>query len=266
MAFYEFVRIADDIADHTKLSADEKLAHLDRLEASLLGQDDSVAVGVTLRRALQERNLTPQHAQDLLTAFRRDVTKLRYRDWDDLIDYCRYSAMPVGRFVLDVHGESRSTWTASDKICAALQINNHLQDCALDYRNLNRVYVPLDVLADAGANVEELGNARSSPELLACLQNLATRTESMLDDGGTLPYQVADWRLSLEISAIITLARRIVRMLRDRDPLSEKVRLSKLGIAAVGMGGVAMGLFSRLLRSAGKVNRSPVDERSHHSG
>ena len=63
-----------------------------------------------------------------------DVTKLRYRDWDDLINYCSYSAMPVGRFVLDVHGESRSTWPANDALCAALQIINHLQDCGKDYR------------------------------------------------------------------------------------------------------------------------------------
>ena len=80
-----------------------------------------------------------------------DVTKLRYRDWDDLIGYCSYSAMPVGRFVLDVHGESRATWPANDALCAALQIINHLQDCGRDYRNLDRVYIPLDALAESGA-------------------------------------------------------------------------------------------------------------------
>ena len=58
-----------------------------------------------------------------------DVTKLRYENWDEVIHYCRYSAMPVGRFMLDVHGESTSTWPASDALCAGLQINNHLQDC-----------------------------------------------------------------------------------------------------------------------------------------
>ena len=104
------------------------------------------AAGVTLRAALAERNLSPQHAQDLLRAFRQDVTKLRYKDWDELIDYCRYSAMPVGRFVLDVHGESRATWPASDNVCAVLQIINHIQDCVKDHRNLDRVYIPLDAL------------------------------------------------------------------------------------------------------------------------
>ena len=97
---------------------------------------------MSLRTVLAEKKLDPVHALDLLEAFRRDVTKLRYRDWDDLLDYCRYSAMPVGRFVLDVHGESRGTWPANDALCAALQIINHLQDCAKDYRELNRVYIP----------------------------------------------------------------------------------------------------------------------------
>src|SRR5712672_660246 len=179
MAFYEFVRIADDIADHPTLSETDKLGHLDRLEASLLGRDDHNVAGIVLRAALAERNLSPQHAQDLLKAFRQDVTKHRYADWDELIDYCRYSAMPVGRFVLDVHGESRSTWPASDNVCAVLQIINHLQDCVKDYRALDRVYIPLDALKAAGSDVEALKVPRATPQLLACLHGLADRTGIM---------------------------------------------------------------------------------------
>ncbi len=112
--------------------------------------DDAVAV--RLRAALAERKLSPKHAQDLIAAFKLDVTKLRYRDWDDLISYCSLSAMPVGRFVCDVHGESRAVWPANDALCAALQIINHLQDCKEDYRNLDRVYVPQDALAASGSD------------------------------------------------------------------------------------------------------------------
>jgi hydroxysqualene synthase len=136
LAFYGFVRAADDVADHPALAAPDKLALIDRLEATLLGRDDAEPAGVRLRGALTERGLSPRHAQDLLTAFRLDVTKRRYRDWDDLLGYCAYSAMPVGRFVLDVHGEDRGTWAANDALCAALQVINHLQDCALDYRRV----------------------------------------------------------------------------------------------------------------------------------
>ncbi len=74
--------------------------------------------------------MTSRHSLDLLIAFRRDATKLRYADWDELYDYCRYSAMPVGRHVLDLHGEDRATYVPSDALCTSLQVLNHLQDCA----------------------------------------------------------------------------------------------------------------------------------------
>ena len=263
MAFYEFVRIADDVADHPKLSPDDKIAHLDRMEQSLLSRDDGNVAGIVLRAALAERNLTPQHAQDLLHAFRQDATKLRYKDWDELIDYCRYSAMPVGRFVLDVHGESRSTWPASDNVCAVLQLINHLQDCVKDYRALDRVYVPLDALQAAGARVEDLNAARATPQLLACLHGLAERTGVMLEEGAALPAQIDDRRLSLEIAAIVNLARHFVRLLREKDPLSENVRLGKMGVAGFGLLGVVKGLFGRLARPPGGGNSSVADERRH---
>jgi squalene synthase HpnC len=248
LAFYEFVRVADDIADHAQLSPADKLAHLDRLEGSLLGRDDVNAVGVHLRNVLKERGLSPQHAQDLLTAFRMDVTKLRYADWDELIHYCSFSAMPVGRYVLDVHGESRGTWPANDALCAALQIINHLQDCGDDFRNIDRVYVPLDALAAAGARVEELGKDRSSPQLRQCLRGLAERTEALLEESRPLPALTDDARLSLEISVIQMLARHLVGLLQHRDPLYERVHLDKFGVAAVGLLGITKGLFTRLFR------------------
>ena len=158
LAFYEFVRIADDIADHATLPADEKLAQLDLLEAELLGSGDGQPEAVRLRECARRARQCPRSTPcDVLTAFRMDVTKLRYADWNELIHYCSYSAMPVGRFVLDVHGESKSTWAASDALCAALQINNHIQDCGKDYRNLDRVYIPHDAMAASGMTVEMLG-------------------------------------------------------------------------------------------------------------
>src|SRR5947207_8645380 len=175
LAFYNFVRTADDIADHATLAGPDKLAFLDLLEAELLGKGDTQPEAVNLRRALAARSMSPRHALDVLIAFRMDVTKLRYENWDEVIHYCRYSAMPVGRFMLDVHGESTSTWPASDALCAGLQINNHLQDCARDYRDLNRVYLPREALAAANATVEMLGEAKSPPALLKCLQALAGR-------------------------------------------------------------------------------------------
>jgi hydroxysqualene synthase len=254
LAFYNFVRTADDIADHATLEASAKLAHLDLLEAELLGRGDSQPEAVNLRRALAERSMPPRHALDLLTAFRMDVDKLRYANWAELIHYCSYSAMPVGRFMLDVHGESTSTWAANDALCAALQINNHLQDCGKDYKNLNRVYLPLDALQEAGASVEQLGLDKAPASLLQCLHALAARTETLLGEGKPLSAEVRDFRLGLEVSVIQAFAEKIVGLLKVRDPLSERVHLSPLELLAYSAGGAA----SEVLRRAS--GRRPVSK------
>src|SRR6478672_7727769 len=254
LSYYNFVRTADDIADHAQLGADEKLRYLDLLEAELLGKGDTQKEAVNLRQALAARAMPPRHALDVLIAFRMDVTKLRYENWDDVIHYCRYSAMPVGRFMLDVHGESASTWAASDALCAGLQINNHLQDCAKDYKNLNRVYLPRDALAAAGATVEMLGEAKSPPPLLQCLHALAVRTETLLNESKSLSAEVKDFRLGLEISVIQAFADKIVGLLKVRDPLSETVHLGPVELLVYSVGGVASETARRI------VGRRPVSK------
>jgi squalene synthase HpnC len=252
LAFYNFVRTADDIADHATLAERDKLDYLDLLEAELLGRGDSQPEAVNLRHALAERSMAPRHAQDVLVAFRMDVTKLRYENWDEVIHYCRYSAMPVGRFMLDVHGESTSTWAASDALCAGLQINNHLQDCGKDFRDLNRVYLPRDALEAAGASVEELGRERASAPLLGCLHSLAVRTEALLDESKSLSAEVKDFRLGLEISVIQAFADKIVGLLKVRDPLSQTVHLGGVELLMYSIGGMA----SEATRRA--IGRRPV--------
>ena len=254
LAFYNFVRTADDIADHAALGERDKLNYLDLLETELLGQGDSQPEAVNLRRALAQRSMPPRHALDVLIAFRMDVTKLRYENWDEVIHYCRYSAMPVGRFMLDVHGESTSTWAASDALCAGLQINNHLQDCGKDYRELNRVYLPRDALAAAGASVEALGLEQAPVPLLQCLHSMAARTEVLLDQSKSLSAEVKDFRLGLEIAVIQAFADKIVRLLKVRDPLSQTVHLGPMELIAYSLGGMA----SEMARRA--VGRRPVSK------
>jgi len=246
LAFYKFVRAADDIADHPTLSEADKFKLLDQLEAALLGRHDLEAgAGMQLHRALSERGLPTRHALDLLTAFRMDVTKRRYRDWDDLIHYCSYSAMPVGRFVLDVHGESRATWPANDALCAALQVINHLQDCRADYQNLDRVYIPLDALQRAGASVESLAAEKASPALLRGIREVAARNELLVREAESFSQQIRDLRLALEVSIIQGVARRLNRTLQQRDPLSDRVHLKNPAYAGVGLLAVARGLMLR---------------------
>jgi squalene synthase HpnC len=226
MAFYRFARLADDIADHATASADERLARLEAMRASVVGTSDAEPSAVALRKVMAERKLDPIHALDLLEAFRRDCTKSRYESWDELIDYCRYSAMPVGRFVLDVHGEDRALWPANDALCAALQVINHLQDAGKDFREIDRVYLPQDLLV-AGARTEDLGASVATPALRNVIAACAERCEHLLADAAPFARKIADRRLGIEVAVIQRLAVSLAARLRVRDPLSERVHHTK---------------------------------------
>jgi hydroxysqualene synthase len=246
LAFYRFVRAADDVADHTTLTPDEKLALLDSLDAALTGNGPPDVEAEPLRLALAERGLSPRHARDLLDAFRLDARKSRYADFSELMAYCSLSAMPVGRFVLDVHGEDpQRTWAASDAICAALQILNHLQDCGKDYTGIDRVYIPAETFEKHGARVEDLGAPQATPQLKAAIADLAVRTQKLLEEGRALPDLVQDTRLAAELSAIYKLAHILIGGLQHRDPLSEKVHFSKIGFAATALTAVTGTMLRR---------------------
>ena len=242
MAFYDFARRSDDIADDPAFAPDEKVRRLDLMEAGLLGEADG-AEAKALRAALKTRDMSARHARDLLIAFRTDATKLRYADWWELMGYCAYSANPVGRFVLDVHGEDEDLWPASDAICSALQIINHLQDCGDDYAKLDRVYLPQDRLAAQGAGPEALGAPRASPALRATLVELTERTRGLLRQGRTLPGDVRDRRLKLELQVIYALAEAHIDRLLVMDPLAKRAKLPRWRMAQVALSAVVGGFL-----------------------
>ena len=240
LAFYRFARAADDVADSATLPAAEKIRRLDLFEATLLGRSDEVEAAVPLRGSLARTGVTPRHALDLLVAFRMDATVLRYATFDELTHYCRYSAAPVGRHVLDIHGEAETSWPANDALCAALQIINHLQDCGTDFRQIDRVYLPADILARHGADIAMLGERVAPAPLRASLREVAERNAALIEHGRRFSPQVRDWRLRLETAIIGRLAAKLNDWLVARDPLSETVHLSKpaaLWQALLGVGG-----------------------------
>ncbi len=231
-AFYAFARNADDIADSPALDASDKIARLDRMEAVLLGHADGGSPsGTALRASLAETGVTPRHAQDLLAAFRQDATKRRYASWAELHDYCRLSAMPVGRHVLDLHGEDPATHAPSDPLCAALQVLNHLQDGAKDLAALDRCYLPGDMLAAAGASVAELAGPAETPGLRAVFMQLLDQVDQLHDEAAGLPRSTRDRRLRMEVAVILGLSRRLAQRLRHGDPVATRVKLRKPDVA-----------------------------------
>ncbi len=228
--FYGFARAIDDIADNPDLAPEDKVARLDAFEAALTGakaDDPAYRKAHSLRRSLRETGVTAEHGVDLLSAFKQDATKLRYRDWDDLIDYCNRSAAPVGRYLLDLHGDSGAGYPASDALCNALQVINHLQDCKQDYLDLDRVYLPLEWFERSGATVAELAAAKASPGVRAVLDLALDGVEVLLAQARALPGGLLSRRLAMESAAILAIAERLTELLRRRDPLAERVALSR---------------------------------------
>jgi squalene synthase HpnC len=241
-AFYRFARNADDIADNPALTADEKIRRLDRMAAILDGAPGSDSpAAAAMHESLVEARITAQHCHDVLQAFRLDATKLRYHDWDDLMAYCRYSASPVGRQLLDLHRESRATWPASDALCSALQVLNHLQDCADDYRLLKRVYLPMTDLSAEGIGVEVLAGRTSCTGLRRVLDRILDRTDALVATARALAPQVVSSGLRWESAVIVELAARLLRRLRRGDPLANRVRLQKSDFMAAFVVGVLRG-------------------------
>ena len=220
-AYYDFVRAADDVSDSAELSPEEKIRRLDLMEAALRGAPGATSSSAArLRPTLAATGLPPELATDLLIAFRRDATVLRTPDWAALLDYCRYSANPVGRFLLALHGENETTYAASDALCTSLQILNHLQDCAEDFRLLDRSYLPGDMLADADITAGEVLQHRTRPALRHVFDRILDRVDRLNVEAARLPGLVRNRRMRIEAAVIVGLAHRLAARLRVEDPLA----------------------------------------------
>ena len=244
--FYAFARAADDIADNPDLAPDEKIARLDGFEDALLGRSGdhgAFAKSVAMRQSLADTGVDARHCVDLLAAFKQDAAKLRYADWDDLMGYCVLSAAPVGRFLLDLHGGSRDGYGASDALCMALQVINHLQDCQDDYRKLDRVYIPLDWMAESGATVEELDGTETGSGLRRVFDRTIAATHRLMATARPLPRGLHSRRLAMESAAIIRIADRLLGLLERNDPLARRIELSKSGFIGSCVGGALSAVF-----------------------
>ncbi|MEC9346399.1 MAG: squalene synthase HpnC [Pseudomonadota bacterium] len=236
--FYAFARAADDIADNPALAPQQKIDRLDAFEHALVhGSDDpELAKADRLRNSLAASRVTPAHARDLLAAFRQDAVKTRYASWDELMAYCRLSASPVGRYLLDLHGEDPADYAVSDPLCDALQVINHLQDCVEDWREMDRVYLPADWMAAHGTGIDDLGAPALTPGMRAALDRCLDGCEALMVQARQMPARLKSRRLGAESAVIVALADRLIAALRAGDPVAGRVALSKPRMAMIAAG------------------------------
>lgn len=229
LSFYKFVRLADDIADDADLEAESKLAYLDALERALTSGQAKHAYlrpALDLRASLQATGVSDRHARQVLRAFRRDSVGARCHTWSDLLLYCRFSANPVGRYLLELHGEGPEAGPAADALGSALQVLNHLQDVREDWVQLGRCYVPLAWFEEAGVSVERLVETESDAKLRGIFDKLLDHTDRLIERAAALPGQIKHRGLRMEAAVILSLAESLAYRLRVRDPMKKRVELA----------------------------------------
>jgi hydroxysqualene synthase len=245
--FYAYARAIDDIADDPDLAPDDKVARLSGFAAAIRGEtaEAGYAKAVRMRASLIETGITEKHCLDLISAFQQDAVKGRYANWAELMDYCDRSASPVGRYLLDLHGENAADYRYSDALCNALQVINHLQDCQADYRELDRAYLPLDWLGEKGGTIADLEDLSASPALRHVIDRCLDGCGDLMAEARLLPAHLANRRLAAESAVIVKIATRLMVELARRDPIAERVELTKPQFVICGVAGIWAALRRR---------------------
>lgn len=240
MRYYNFAREIDDVADSPSLSMDEKISLLDAFADALTHGSDEPRLRSAnqLHFSMQETHIPFTHGLDLISAFKQDAVQSRYTNWDGLIDYCQRSAAPVGRYLLDLHGEDSSLYPASDALCHALQVINHLQDVADDRRVMDRVYVPTDWLEAEGLDISALDAPQTSPALRRVFDKMLGGTTALLEQSAKLAPALTNRHLRAETRVIQKIAETLTQRLYKEDPIATRVELSKPAALWVGIKGL----------------------------
>ena len=228
LTFYKFARAADDIADSPKLSPQEKIKRLDMLKKAIESNKSKISKVETLKKICFQNKIKVDHALNLLKAFKQDATKKRYKNWNELINYCRYSAVPVGRFVIDLHKEDKISYKYSDPLCIALQILNHIQDCKEDYKKINRVYLPESFLNKYEVKLSLLNKDYIDKNLRLAIDEILLHTEKLIKQADKFKKIMKNKKLSNETTFILEIAKKLHKLLKEKDPLGKKVVLNKL--------------------------------------
>jgi squalene synthase HpnC len=228
---YWFARTADDLADEGSYSDEERFKKIsvfeERLNNLLEGYCTS-ELESALAETIKTKNLSPQHFYNLLKAFKQDVMKKRYSDFNDVLSYCENSANPVGRLILELLDlKCEKVFYYSDKICTALQITNFIQDASLDFKK-GRIYFPLDEMQNFGVTEKMFELKENNINFNNLVEFNIVRTQQMFDEGKNL-LRYLKGRIKFEIIATIKGGELILRKIREQkfDVLNIRPVLSK---------------------------------------
>lgn len=251
IAYYNFARMCDDIADNPKLTKKEKLESLERIENIITGKETktgnkkNLRIAKNLYKVMIENNLNIENAYNLLVAFKQDSKGYKYQIWEELIEYCRYSAAPVGRFLLDIHSEKISLVWNGDAFCAALQIINHLQDIKKDYTNLKRIYFPKKLLEEFKINSKNLTAETESKSLKKFKLKIISNIEGLLCESEVMIKRISSFRLRVEVAVMFCLAKKLTNKLETSDILEKHIKLNKIDWIYAGISGLIRAILKR---------------------
>lgn len=223
--YYNFARYCDDIADNPDLAEKDKLQKLNEAESALFGKGD-LSVSKVLREDFLSENFDFSLATDLLIAFRQDAQNQSYQTWAQLLDYCKYSAAPVGRFMLALFNENPSTYLPATALCSVLQIINHLQDLKSDVLTLQRFYIPEELMKKYKVSRKALSASSCSKSLQNLLNDVLIRTHGLLEDAKVLPSIIRNLRLRIYVCMVFNLSDLLIKKLYHTDILTVKAKLS----------------------------------------
>ncbi len=219
-AIYHFARAADDIADEGDLPDNERLRQLDGFRSELTriaaGETPQLPPFIRLAAEIRAHDLPMQPFRDLLDAFSQDVVKKRYADYDELLDYCRRSANPVGNLLLHLYRDATPVNIAySDAICTALQLINFWQDVAKDFA-IGRIYLPQDDMARFGVSEGQIGQGICDETWRALMKFEVDRARALMLQGAPLG-SILGGRIGLEMRMIIAGGLRILDKLETAN-------------------------------------------------
>lgn len=254
-AYYKAARLADDIADSPILSPKQKLLHLTNIEQDFqngFGKKKlkhNLAEPFELGWIFADEGLAPSLYTDLLRAFEKDASNQKIAVWEQLIDYCSFSAAPVGRFILALYNESPSCYLQAEILCAVLQITNHLQDLRKDAETLKRCYLPQDMMDKYDVRLSDIYLNKSSPQLCLLLTEMTDKLSKMLKDASVLPALVRSIRLKIQIGIILSLTNSMIKKIKKYDVLTTHIKLDIIDWVKAFSFGALRGLTRRTGKS-----------------